>query len=30
MATGKAKTETPGGDVPEARAKSAMVELETQ
>ena len=30
MATMKAETKTLGGGVPEARAKSAMVELETQ
>ena len=30
MAGRKDKTETPGGSVPEARAKSATVELETQ
>ena len=29
MAARKAKTETPGGSVPEARAKSAVVKLET-
>ena len=30
MAARKAKTETLGGGVPEARAKSAVVELKTQ
>ena len=30
MASRKAKTETPGVDVPEARVKSAVVKLDTQ